>query len=346
MASCRSRLTTASTTAMAVIVAIACLAACKGTPPPVATDAKAARPTTGGIAGLGRIEAGQGIVRLAVRSLGGQASIVSRILVKEGDRVHAGQVVAELDSKPQLEATTRQAVSAIDVARKRLAQARAGAKPADVAAQQAEVDRIQQDLANAQKDLERHKSLGDNVTAAEIDRLQLRVDSANRARTSAQQRLAGLKDVRGVDVAVAQSELEQAIRNEARTRAESDASVIQAPMDGRVVKVHSWPGEAVGNEGLLELAPLSPMYAVAEISEADIARVKAGQRATITGNGLKSPINGTVERVSTKVLQNQVMPVDPANFSDARVVEVWVRLDDPAAVADLIHLRVDVIIQP
>jgi hypothetical protein len=40
------------------------------------------------------------------------------------------------------------------------------------------------------------------------------------------------------------------------------------------------------------------------------------------------------------------MPVDPATFSDGRVINVWVKLDEGAAVSHLIHLRVDVVIQP
>jgi hypothetical protein len=40
------------------------------------------------------------------------------------------------------------------------------------------------------------------------------------------------------------------------------------------------------------------------------------------------------------------MKVDPANFSDARVVEVWIKVDDSRRVADLIHMRVEVVIQP
>jgi HlyD family secretion protein len=239
-----------------------------------------------------------------------------------------------------------QASAAIDVARKRLEQAKAGAKPSEIAAQRADVDRLQREVENAQTDLERHKSLGSNVTAAELDRLQLRVDSSSRTLMSAQQRLAGLEQVRPVDVAVVESELQQAIRVEARARAEYDASIIHSPIAGRVIKIHAHAGEAVGTDGLLELAPIDPMYAVAEIAESDISRVKPGQKATVTGDGLAAPVQGVVERVGTKVLQNQIMPVDPANFSDARVVEVWVKLESPKAVEDLIHLRVDVVIRP
>ena len=174
----------------------------------------------------------------------------------------------------------------------------------------------------------------------------MRVDSSSRALAAAERRLAGLQEVRPVDVAVAESELQQAIRIEAHARAEYEASIIHSPIAGRVIKIHAHAGEAVGSDGLIELAPVDPMYAVAEIAESDISRVKPGQQATVSGEGLKEPVQGVVERVGTKVLQNRIMAVDPAAFSDARVVEVWVRLRNANAVADLIHLRVDVVIQP
>jgi HlyD family secretion protein len=311
------------------------------TPPPAAQPAR-----SGAVGCLGRIEAGDGIVRVAARSLSGQASIVSRLLVKEGDAIRAGQVVAELDSKPQLDAAVTQAAARVEVARRRLAQVQAGAKPSDIAAQQAEVDRLQNELTVYDKELQRHASLGENVTASELDSLKLRVQSTTQALAAAKQRLTSLGEVRPVDVELARAELQEAIGNEARARAEDTASVIRSPADGRVLKVHARPGEIVGADGVLELAPVEPMYAIAEVPESDIARVRVGQRATISGAALAAPVQGTVERIAAKVLQNQLMPVDPANFSDARVVEVWVRVADGAAVANLIHLRVNVVIEP
>jgi hypothetical protein len=46
------------------------------------------------------------------------------------------------------------------------------------------------------------------------------------------------------------------------------------------------------------------------------------------------------------VLQNELTPIDPASFSDKRVVNAWIKVDDEAAIAQLLHLRVDVIIHP
>jgi HlyD family secretion protein len=233
----------------------------------------------------------------------------------------------------------------VGVARSRLAQVQAGPKAADVAAQQAEIERVQVELADAQREYERYASLGDNITTAQVDAVKLRLDATTRALASARQRLASLSEVRPVDVEVARAELEEASTNEARARAEHEASTLHAPIDGRVVKIYAWPGEQVGNDGVMEIAPLDPMYVVAEVTESDLRRVKIGQRATITSDGLAGPMQGTVERIALKVLQNQLVPTDPANFSDARIVNVWIKVDDSKAVAELIHLRVNVVIQ-
>lgn len=331
----------------AALVTLAFSVACRSQTAAVATgQAPPPHATSGPIGALGRVEAGDGIVMVGARSLSGQPSIVGRLLVKEGGSVSAQQVVAELDSLGQLQAAERQAAARTEVARRRLAQVQAHGKPADIAAQRAEMERLEAELANAQEEQKRYSSLGDNVTAAQLDTLRLRVDATTLAVEAARQRLASLSDVRPVDVELARAEVDEAIRNEARARAEREASLIRSPIDGRVVKIHSKAGEQVQPEGIMELAPTDPMYVIAEVAESDISRVKVGQRATVSGDGLPAPVLGAVERIAPAVLQNQLMHVDPATFSDGRVVNVWIKLDNGATVANLIHMRTDVVIQP
>ena len=84
------------------------------------------------------------------------------------------------------------------------------------------------------------------------------------------------------------------------------------------------------------------MYTVAEVYETDIGKVHVGQRATITSPALHGELMGTVERIGMKIGKRDVLDVDPAASTDARVVEVHIRLDDSRAVAGLTNLQVEV----
>jgi HlyD family secretion protein len=307
--------------------------------------ASAAAPTTA-VGCLGRIEPGEGVVRLAARSLSGQPSIVGKLLVAEREQVGAGQVLGELDSAEQLLATALLFEARVEVARKRLAQVQTGAKPSDIAAQRAEIERLDVEIDNAQKELRRYQVLRESNSVADsvFDSVRLRADTLAKSRRQATEYLASLSQVRPVDVDLAKAELDAGLREMERARAEHAASLIRAPVAGRVVKIHAWPGEEVGPQGVLELAPTEQMNVRAEIAESDIGRVRVGQRATISGAGLPQAMSGTVERVGVQVKQNSILDLEPSEFSDARVVEARIRLDEGERVAELIHLRVNVLI--
>ena len=84
------------------------------------------------------------------------------------------------------------------------------------------------------------------------------------------------------------------------------------------------------------------MYAVAEVYETDILHVKVGQNARIKSPALSQPLTGTVEQIGRWVGKLDLLSTDPTARTDARVVEVKVRLDDSKAVAGLTNLQVTV----
>lgn len=132
----------------------------------------------------------------------------------------------------------------------------------------------------------------------------------------------------------------------ARARAELSRTRVHSPFAGLVLEVHAFPGERVGQEGILELARVDRMYAIAEVYETDVARVQPGQRALVRSPALPEPLEGEVEWVRPKVQKQDPTGTDPAARKDARVVEVKVRLDDPEAAAPFTHLQVEVEIEP
>ena len=129
-------------------------------------------------------------------------------------------------------------------------------------------------------------------------------------------------------------------------RAELELALVRAPIAGRVLEVHARAGERVGPDGVIELGRTDEMFAVAEVYETDIGRVREGQRATISSPALGKPLEGAVDRVGLKIGRLDAVGADPVSKTDARVVEVQIRLDDPAAVANLTNLQVEVEIAP
>jgi len=131
-----------------------------------------------------------------------------------------------------------------------------------------------------------------------------------------------------------------------RAKAELELSVVRAPISGQVLEVHARAGEKVGPDGIAELGRTDAMYAIAEVYETDITKIRLGQRAVVTSPALPKEVHGTVDRVGLKIGKKDVLDTDPAADTDARVVEVEIRLDDPKEVAGLTNLRVDVAITP
>lgn len=131
-----------------------------------------------------------------------------------------------------------------------------------------------------------------------------------------------------------------------RATAELALAVVRSPLDGQVLEVHARQGERVGPDGIAEIGRTQRMFAVAEVYETDIGRVRVGQPATVTSPALTAPLRGHVDRIGLKVGKKDVLSVDPAAKTDARVVEVEILLDDSAPAAGLTHLAVDVVIGP
>jgi len=181
---------------------------------------------------------------------------------------------------------------------------------------EAEVQRFRAQLANAQRELERVRKMSRSGVSTDA-----RFDAAQ------------------LDVQVAEADL-------AHAEAQLAMSIVRSPVSGQVLKIHARDGERVGAAGIAEVGRTDEMCAVAEVYETDIGLVKPGQRARLTSPALSAPLEGEVERIGLKVGKLDLLDTDPAARTDARVVEVLIRLDDGADVAGLTNLQVRIEIQP
>lgn len=316
-------------------------------------------------------------------SLGsGGGSRVERMLVKEGATVKANQPLAVLDTYDSLLAAAMQAEAQVKEAQARLAQVQAGAKRGEIAARQATVsnyeaelsgeiqaqaarlDRLQAEFLNAQADYRRNEALyregGISASALDTKRLalrsaeeQLNEAKANLDRTQrtlqakiqeARATVAQVTEIRPTDIQQAEAQVQVALANFQKAKADLNKAIVRAPADGQILKIHADPGEVIGSNGILDLGRTNQMYAVAEVDENYISKVKVGQRARITGYAFPGEMTGTVSQVGQQVRKNEVLNTDPVDRTDTRVVEVKIRLDNSKPVTGLSNLQVKVAI--
>ena len=330
------------------------------------------------VGALGRLEPEGEVVRVA----GPPGERLGELLVAEGERVVAGQVLARLESyrerlaereyaaaqlqeaRARLEAETRFGQAQVEEARTRLSRLDEP-QQLQIRSQEAVVERLRAELADAEANLARFQALWQEgaISQQELDQKALLVrqrqeDLRAAEATLNQLRLARERDLRnaqaqvqaaeaGLKRAQAQVQLGSLTRNLELAEARLERTLIRAPRAGQVLKIHTRPGEVIAaDQGILELGNTDQMMVVAEVYETDILRVRPGQGATISSRALAETLRGRVERVGLQIGKKDVLNTDPAADVDARVVEVYIRLDpeSSARVAGLTNLQVNVAI--
>jgi len=277
------------------------------------------------VSALGRLQPQGGIIQVGVPSTAQaiSGSMLTALLVKEGDDVEAGMLLAVTDSAAALTARKSQSQ----------AEHQTAIREADALQSQADAACV---LANvAKRESERRVRLLEQKLASE-EETEMALGQAEATAASCTAALAHAR--------VSESEIEVAKARVAVAQAELDRAYIKSPVSGRILDVLVQTGEFVGAEGLLELGRVDKMYAVAEVYETDIRRVKVGQTATISSDALPRTLNGKVELIRHKVQKQDVTGTDPAAEKDARIIEVEILLDDPEPAAALTHLQVEIII--
>jgi HlyD family secretion protein len=310
------------------------------------TGAPAAAPSTNAVACLGRFEPELGVIKVAAPYYQSRPSIVTSLLVREGDVVRQGQAIAVLDGQAQTLADREHALAAVELSRRRIAQVQAGAKPGEIEAQRSEIERLSASLRLDQQQLQRAEALAQtrDISTADLELRRAAVETSRRALESAQHRLAALSEVREPDVTVAEHELKVAETQLAQIETLLASLTVHAPASGRVIKVHTHSGEEASPEGIVEIADTTHMNVEAEVYTTDLAAVRPGQQVEIEPEGGGRKLTGVVSRIGQRVEKVSVMPNDPVAYSDSRVVPVWIRVDGCGDAPCPIHGRAKVVI--
>lgn len=202
---------------------------------------------------------------------------LSEVLVDDGTRVTLGQELARLETN-QAEADLRSAQTGVDAARSSLLRLAA------------EEERARVLVVGAERDLTRAQALFDAgaVPASERDAAS---DKVRVARADLNGVLARRSEAtRGIDVAAGGAEQ----RRVAMVRA-----TLLAPFDGLVTRRLREPGDTVAvGSTVLRIVDTDRVYVNAAMDETVLALLSHDQRATIWFPGAKTPIAGTVSKIS------------------------------------------------
>ncbi|MBG1242090.1 ABC exporter membrane fusion protein [Nostoc sp. NZL] len=336
------------------------------------------------VTALGRIEPEGKVIKLSA-AVSAEGSRVEKLLVKEGDRVKAGQVIAILNSRDRLEAELKEAQEQVKVAQANLNRIQAGAKRGEIAAQKAAIarlkaerqgsistqaatiERFQAEVRNAQAEDERYQQLYQQgaISASQRDSKRLSLETAQKSLQEAQAQLNGtqstsqqqvkeatatldeIAEIRGVDVEAAQAEINRAVAAMNLAKINLKQAEVRSPQNGQVFEIHTHPGELVSNDGIADIGQTSQMYVITEVYESDIGKVHSGQQVRVIGDYLPIELQGIVDHKGLQVRRQNVINTDPVSNIDNRVVEVHIRLDEVSSrkAATLTNMQVKAVIE-
>ena len=227
---------------------------------------------------------------------------VKKFYVEKGSKVHAGQLLAELENSDLLAQKEENAGN--------YAQAEAGYEQAvqkakqDLTLSKETLDAAQK-LYTARQDLYKQGA----VSSKDVDDANVALIQARNAYDMSQKQL---------DLKVAEGQFAAAKAKTAEVDVSINYSKIVSPIDGVVTDRPIYPGEMASNSGpIITIMNLSQIVARAHIDQQQASQLKVGDAATISMPGQPGALKGKVSLVS------------PALDPSSTTVEVWVQAPNP-----------------
>jgi HlyD family secretion protein len=213
---------------------------------------------------------------------------IAAVLVQEGDRVHKGQVVAQLDTS-RLAPQVAQAAAQVAAQRAVVERFHNGSRPEEIAQAKANVDSAKADAVNARRQFERLRNLqtasgGRAASQQDLDNAQAALDATD-ARVVASQKAYELVAIgpRKEDIAQAEAQLQADEAHLAFLQQQLADTDLRAPIDSVVRSRLMEPGEmASPQSSVFTLAVIDPKWVRAYVAESDLGKIHPGETASIT----------------------------------------------------------------
>jgi HlyD family secretion protein len=281
-------------------------------------------------AGPGLVEPVSEEVRVSAQ-IGGR---LDRVLVDEGERVRAGQVLAVIDNRDyraRIESAQAE-LGMREAERRRVVNGARRQERQEAAAALSEAEAV---LENARAEHTRRQNLLRErvVSRAEADETE-RAERVAGARVEAARQRFELIDAeaREEDRARANSDVALASARLDEARAIYEKTFIKAPIDGVILRRHRKGGESVSTQfdsPIVTMADDRVRRVRVDVDENDVGRIALGRAAYVTADafaGRRFP--GRVIRIGQLLGRKNVRTDEPTERVDTKVLETLVELED------------------
>jgi len=221
---------------------------------------------------------------------------------REGDRVEQiGQKLVEID-RPLYRQEVVAAKAVLGVAKAKLADLKAGARPEEIAQAKESVRHFEDCTEFAKADLDRIRSLvkSGSLPAETVEKARVGYVKCHTQLEAAKERLAMLEaGPTKTEIAVAQAVVDEATAKRALAQAKLDECVLRAPFAGVITQVFVRPGDlATPRAPLLKIMDPSSLVVRAGLPESCAAKIRKGTEAVVRLDAYAGKtFNARIERV-------------------------------------------------
>lgn len=244
-------------------------------------------------------------------------ALVKEILVKVGDKVKKGDVIAKMDSESLVNQLTAKKIQ-MEIEQAKLKRLEKGS---DLTLNNS-LKSAKSSLLSAEKKMKDDKAL---LSAGVISQnaYDASVKAYEDAKAQYENAAYGVNNSnRANELFIQRKSMESMANDISILEKKVEESNVKAPIDGVVTEIPATVGEAI-QTNLMVISDFDQNVIKANISEADINKVKLGQKATITANSSKG-----------KTYQGSVIFIAPGSKTvqgkKQAYVEIKLQLDTPA----------------
>jgi multidrug resistance efflux pump len=282
----------------------------------------------------GYTDAPAGTAVIAGDPVGG--SVLTELRIKNGQPVKRGEIIAILNNYATAELEVRRIESELAKTRRQRESMISGYRTAEIALQEISVRTASEE--NRLKDLELSRS------SAPPDQKQLQSNLSQQTLEREQAKLRFQKEVLAADLAQTESDIAILEAKLEEARIERELAVVRSPLDGVVVDIFSRQGERISFKGIAKIVDLDQIRIFADVDEIHLRNVKPGGKVEFTFQGSRTIHVGTITRTPLTVKRTKRSEADLGE-SNARLVEVEIRPDDPQGIPQMLGREARVVFQ-